>query len=302
MGAIWLTNAADVLRSAGLTVVEHDGWETRSRSSGGYDAIMGIGVHHDAVPTGVPLENRVAYEMHNASTNPIGAFHLHSDGVWHVLAAGATNTQGQGGPYTTSKGTIPTDAGNRYLVSIEASNNGVGEPWPTVLQDSYVRGCRALCDWLDLDPLRDIIAHFEWTSRKIDPAGPSRYATGSDMWDMALFRSDVATYAPEVPEAPDDADVPDDVAILAASFSEDDPMFITRTESGTFYIGNGVAYRQVTASNAELDYLIKKFRGKLTDYRFGTPVNSRDDVGPVNPESVTYLGVRVGRRAEQDQV
>jgi hypothetical protein len=161
---------------------------------------MGIGVHHDAIKTGVSLAARCKGAWEISSTRPIGALWLHTDGSWMVGAAGATNTQGQGGPYRTSKGTIPLDQGNRFMLSIEASNNGVGEVWPEVMQDSYVRGCAALCKWLGLNPLTDVIAHFEWTTRKIDPAGPSRYAAGATKWNMPAFRSDVqASLAPTPP-------------------------------------------------------------------------------------------------------
>jgi hypothetical protein len=178
------------------------GWETRSRSSGGYDGVWGIGVHHDAIRTGVPLLTRCTNAWNTAADRPIGALWLHTDGLWMVGAAGATNTQGKGGPYRTSKGVIPLDQGNRYMLSIEASNNGVGEVWPEVMQDSYVRGCAALCKWLGLNPLTDVIAHFEWTTRKIDPAGPSRYAAGANKWNMPAFRSDVAKIGAPPPPPP----------------------------------------------------------------------------------------------------
>lgn len=198
MGAVWLASLPAVLESAGLQVTRWPGWELRSRSSGGYDAVWAIGVHHDAAPVGTSLETRCRYAWEQSSTRPIGALWLHTDGRVVVGAAGATNTQGRGGPVTTSKGVIPLDAGNRYMLSIEASNNGSGEVWPEAQQEAYVLLCRTLCDWLDLNPEMDVIAHFEYTSRKIDPAGPSRYAAGVNKWNMDAFRADVA-YTPPVP-------------------------------------------------------------------------------------------------------
>lgn len=192
MGAVWLGSLPKVLAEAGLNVTTWPGWETRSRSSGGYDAVWGIGIHHDAAPAGTSLTTRCRYAWEQSPTRPIGAVWLHTDGSVVVGAAGATNTQGKGGPYQTSKGVIPLNAGNRYILSIEASNNGVGEVWPEVQQQAYVKMCAALCEWLKLDPKRDVFAHFEWTSRKIDPAGPSRYAAGANKWNMDAFRNDVA--------------------------------------------------------------------------------------------------------------
>jgi hypothetical protein len=191
LGAIWLLNLPKWIRDAGLDCETFPGWETRSRSTGGYDRVMAIGPHHDAVTAGTPLLNRINYQWRTATDRPIGAMHLGSDGRVVVGAAGATNTQGKGGPVRTSQGLIPLNQGNLYMLSIEASNNGVGEVWPEVQQEAYRVLCKKLCDELGLEPLQDIIAHFEWTTRKIDPAGNSRYATGGNKWDMNLFRSDV---------------------------------------------------------------------------------------------------------------
>ncbi len=190
------------LREGGLKVEEYEGWQTRSRGSGGYDAVWAIGVHHTASNTSPA--NDLAYMLKNADAKPIGALYLARDGTVTVCAAGATNTQGKGGPYKTSKGTIPKDAGNRYMLSIEAANAGTGEQWPEVQQDAYVKMCHILVSKLGLS-WGDIVAHFEWTSRKYDPAGNSRYATGGALWDMDKFRGDCwLAYADteDVPEPP----------------------------------------------------------------------------------------------------
>jgi hypothetical protein len=204
----WLLNLPTWLREGGLKVEEYPGWETRSRSSGGYDAVWGIGVHHTASNTSPA--NDLAYMLKNADAKPIGALYLARDGVVTVCAAGATNTQGKGGPYKTSKGTIPKDAGNRYMLSIEAANAGTGEQWPDVQQDAYVRLCHILVTKLGLN-WGDIVAHFEWTSRKYDPAGNSRYANGGALWDMDKFRGDcwLASGGAAPPPAPEPAPEPE---------------------------------------------------------------------------------------------
>jgi hypothetical protein len=46
MGAHWLHDIGIAL--IGLPVDYYPGWETRSRSSGGFDAIIGICIHHTA--------------------------------------------------------------------------------------------------------------------------------------------------------------------------------------------------------------------------------------------------------------
>lgn len=97
----------------------------------------------------------------------------------------------------------PQDTANRYWIAIEADNNGLGEEWPSAQRTSYARGCAALIRGLErdrgivLDPLRDVVAHFEWApTRKIDPAGPpTPFAVMMDRykrWDMAAFRRSVA--------------------------------------------------------------------------------------------------------------
>jgi len=206
MGGIWLHSLPDVLRNAGLEVELYPGWEMRARSSGGYDSLLGVQVHHTASDTSPA--NDFAWMWENSPDEPIGAIHLARTGVLTIGAAGATNTSGKGGPMQCSRGTVPLDAGNRHLLSIEAANNGVGEAWPWVQQDAYVRACRALCPAYGLTFGRgDLGSHEEWTSRKIDPAGQSMWATGSATWNMDAFRADVAgeiVIPPEPPPTGDD--------------------------------------------------------------------------------------------------
>jgi hypothetical protein len=213
MGALWLWDLPAALAGV-ANVWWYDGWENRSRSSGGYDALYAVGVHHTASNTSP--SNDMAYMWRNAGDKPIGAIYLARDGAITVGAAGATNTQGKGGPYTTSKGTIPLDSGNRYMLSIEAANNGTGERWPDAQLNAYIRLCAALASHYRLDPARDIVAHFEWTSRKVDPAGPDRYAAGAQSWNMPAFRDDTrrASHPDPTPEPtpPDPGD--DDMRYL----------------------------------------------------------------------------------------
>lgn len=174
----------------GLDVSLYSGWENRSRSSGGYNALMGIVVHHTASNTSTSSD--CAYMWQNASDKPIGAIYLARDGEICVGAAGATNCAGKGGPYSTSKGTIPLDSANSNTINIEAANAGTGEQWPQAQQDAYVALVAALCRYYGFNPLRDVLSHFEWApGRKVDPAGNSRYASGGNKWNMDLFRNDV---------------------------------------------------------------------------------------------------------------
>lgn len=212
MGSVWLGSLPDVLRNAGVPVEVYPGWETRSRSSGGYDTVLGIQVHHTASNT--TPKNDMAYMWLNAPAKPIGALYLDRTGRWTVGAAGATNTSGKGGPLLTTRGTIPLDAANRFVISIEAANRGDGEVWPDAQLRSYVKGVAALARAYLGGVVRipgDVHSHFEWApTRKNDPAGNSWYATGASKWNMTQFRSDVnAAITPPQPPPPDPTGVPD---------------------------------------------------------------------------------------------
>jgi hypothetical protein len=190
---VWLTDLPAVVADAGIAVRTWPGWETRSRSSGGYVAVWAIGVHHDASSPSTSTDSACSYCWETSGNRPVGAVYLARDGEVVIGAAGATNTQGKGGPWATTQGVIPVDSGNSYVLSIEAANNGVGEPWPAVQLDAYTRLVAALSRAYRV-PTVDVVAHFEWApDRKIDPAGPP-YETPGDVnrrWDMGRFRHDV---------------------------------------------------------------------------------------------------------------
>ena len=79
----------------------------------------------------------------------------------------------------------------------------LGEPWPEPQQDSYRKMCYHLLDayGIGIDQLH---SHFEWApGRKIDPAGQSKYASGSAMWNMDAFRADVLNCGTPEPQPPE---------------------------------------------------------------------------------------------------
>lgn len=186
MGDRYLTDLADVLRAAGLEVVELDGWQYRSRGSGGYDDGRPdhVMVHHTASPPSASGENDAWYCATGDEDAPLSNLCLDRDGVWWVLAGGATNTNGKGGPLNG----VPADSMNTHAIGVEA-NGGYGHPWPAVQTSSYTRGVRALCDRYGC---KYVAGHAEWApDRKVDPAGPSPWAAGNDTWNMDGFRNDV---------------------------------------------------------------------------------------------------------------
>ena len=192
MGSIWLHDLPQILPAADF----YSGWETRSRSSGGYTGLLGVVIHHTASNTSPSSDMK--YMWQTSSDGPVGAIYLARDGKVTVGCAGASNCQGKGGPLTTSKGTCPKDKGNEYFIAIEAANTGVGEPWSQEQTDSYVALVQSLCNAYGFNPATDIYGHFDYCApscpgRKIDPAGPSPFGTVNvnQTWDINQFRSAV---------------------------------------------------------------------------------------------------------------
>jgi len=196
MGSRWLLDLADVCRRTGFVVVEVDGWETRARSSGGYDQgrPSHVMAHHTASGPSSDGWPDVEYMTWHADAAPLANLYISRVPEIFVCAAGATNTNGSG---IDPCRMIADDTMNSHAIGIEAANNGVGEPWPDVQQTCYVLLCAELELAYGIAPAQ-IHSHAEYSvGRKIDPAGESRYAEGADIWDMDAFREDVRIGEPE---------------------------------------------------------------------------------------------------------
>lgn len=194
MGSRYLTELADVVRAAGLVVTEEPGWETRARGSGGFSGGLPnhVMIHHTASGPSSDGQPDVNYMCYSADARPVANLYLSRAGEVWIMAAGATNTNGSGGDPC---GTIANDSMNSSAIGIEAGNGGTGEPWPQAQQDAYVALVGALCDAYGIDVAR-VHSHAEWApGRKVDPAGPSRWAA-SGTWDEHAFRADVTTGGP----------------------------------------------------------------------------------------------------------
>ena len=173
---LWL---ADVLRAAGLQVVEHDGWKSEGRpvTIGPFDPIGAL-LHHDASAKG-PTPGEPAYILHGRpplEPGPLAQLWVSYDGVWHVLAAGRANHAGLGDGW----GKIKKDQGNSMSIGVEWDHT-TGENVPVKTYESLVLGFAA------------IFAHTKWS---IDHAlcGHKEYApirkTDPDL-NMNAFRRDV---------------------------------------------------------------------------------------------------------------
>lgn len=177
-----LTWLPEVLRAAGLKVVEEAGWESRGRGPMG--TVKGVICHHTAGPahaTGTPGLSTIIHGRGepNPLAGPLSQLYLARDGTWHVVAAGRCNHAGAGAWHGVT-------AGNSSFIGIEAENAGTGlDPWPEAQIASYAQGVAAILIKIGAD---DVMAagHKEFAlprGRKIDPS-----------FDMIAFRERVEAY------------------------------------------------------------------------------------------------------------
>lgn len=209
MGSRYLTDLADVCRRTGWPVIEVDGWQTRARGSGGYDTGRPnhVMAHHTASGPGSDGWDDVNYCTFGDDDAPLCNLYLSRVPEIFVCAAGATNTNGSG---SDPCGVTADDSMNSSAIGIEAGNDGVGEHWPPAQQAAYTTLCAVLSDAYGIAPAQ-VHAHFEWTSRKIDPAGPSDWAL-SGSWNMNTFRADVELATGTPPPQPTPTPPEDDVS------------------------------------------------------------------------------------------
>lgn len=162
MGYAYCAWLPDVLRAAGLTVVEHDGWRSRGLAGGVFEP-KAVVWHHDASPKGdspgVP-----AYMIRNFS-NGAAQLWVSRYGEWHVVAAGRAPHAGV---------VLPGMPGNSTSIGIETDHT-TGEEWPPALLDSLRIGTAAILARLGVGAEG---LHFHKTvcsppGRKVDPDGLS---------------------------------------------------------------------------------------------------------------------------------
>lgn len=170
------TNLAVIARRTGFPVTEVAGWQTRG-AGGMADRPQGVVCHHTASgsSTGDMPSLRILTYGRTDLANSLCAYGLARSGHIYVIAAGES----------WHAGTVNSTAFlNVNAFGIEAENNGIGERWPAVQVEAYVRLCAELCRTFGI-PASMVRGHKEVCSpygRKIDPAGI----------DMGQFRSVVA--------------------------------------------------------------------------------------------------------------
>jgi hypothetical protein len=173
MRVTWLP---DVLRAAGLEVVEEPGWRGRGKEMSG---LLGIIGHHTACgPVGNCPSTHILINGRPDLPGPLAQLQLCRSGHYHCIADGKANHAGAGAWHS-----IATAIGNAGLLGIEAENQGNGSDWwPYVQMDAYVRGVAAILAHVRL-PANRFATHYEWATpagRKVDPRGP--WEGGGDWW------------------------------------------------------------------------------------------------------------------------
>jgi hypothetical protein len=192
----YLTDLADVARSAGLKVVEVDGWRTRGH--GRFVAVDTIVCHHTAGPKLGNMPSLGVVTRGRADlAGPLCNYGLARDGTVYVVAAGYAWHAGQVRQHTY---------GNAYAIGIEAEGTG-RDSWPSVQMDAYARLCAALCAHYGV-PVGRVLGHKEVCApvgRKSDPnfdmgAFRARVVADEGGGDMPLNTADLAAIRKVVAE------------------------------------------------------------------------------------------------------
>lgn len=170
-----LTWLADVLRAAGLKVVEVDGWETRGRAEMG--TVKGVLLHHTAgAAEGDAPSLNLIVKGRKDLPGPLSQLVLGRSGTFYIVAAGRCNHAGAGSWHGVTNG-------NSELIGIEAENMGTGkDPWPIAQISAYEEGIAAILKHIRANSVM-AAGHKEYATprgRKIDPA-----------FDMVTFRDNV---------------------------------------------------------------------------------------------------------------
>ncbi|MFF8959097.1 peptidoglycan-binding protein [Streptomyces sp. NPDC014894] len=165
------------LRGEGVRVREHPDWKTRNRNhKGRWGPVHGVMLHHTAGRDSLAL----CRDGTPSLPGPLCAGLIGKDGTVHLLGHGRTNHAGEGsaallaavraGGQTPARPGPDAVDGNAHFYGFEIENLGDGrDPYPAAQLDAAERVSAAVCrahGW----PAGSVVAHKEWTRRKIDPS------------------------------------------------------------------------------------------------------------------------------------
>jgi hypothetical protein len=184
----WL---ADIHRDAGLTVVEHTGWKTRTLRP--FDEYTPVGLlnHHTAGSSVLTNYPNPPYYL-NGSLEDKCNITIRGDGTVVIVNAGWAADSGYGdakvlaavkadqpapAPSDTYKtlspvtpgGTNPGVLGNAWFIDNEVQHLGNGTFIAAAQRDALIRSNAAILTHMGWDPATRLIGHREWTTRKVDP-------------------------------------------------------------------------------------------------------------------------------------
>lgn len=174
---LWLPQ---VLRDAGLSVIEVPGWQNRGHGDEGQ--VLGVLCHHTCGPLHGDLPDmNVLVNGRPDLGGPLCNLGLGRSGTYYTIAAGKGWHAGRGEWHGVTDG-------NAHLIGIEAENSGEAtgpraDVWPAVQMDAYKRGVAAILKHVGAGP-QMCAGHKEYAlpkGRKDDPN-----------FDMDAFRADVA--------------------------------------------------------------------------------------------------------------
>jgi N-acetylmuramoyl-L-alanine amidase-like protein len=225
---VWL---ADVLRAAGLTVVETDGWKTRT-APGTQPQPVGVLEHHTATPTSYARSSptvQMCIDGRPDLEGPLCHGVIGFDGTVHLIAAGRANHAGK----AKASGPNPAGDGNTLYIGFEWDYQGVNQGPSPEQYAAAVRATRAVLAKLGR-PADAARGHRETSvTGKIDPGHV----------DLDQFRRDVAA-------APQEDDLtPEQDAILRRI---DNELFGPRVDGKPSGWGTALGPRTVVAMLVEL--------------------------------------------------
>jgi hypothetical protein len=174
-----LTWMADVLRQAGLQVIETPGWTKRSHGPMG--DIRGVLCHHTA--GGGSNDWKVVRDGRPGLPGPLAQLTLERSGEFRLIASGQCWHAGQADSDAIARRVACTrNNGNQHLIGIEGVSGGTS--WTPAQRDAYPRGVAALLGAVELGADR-CLGHKEWAPRrKVDPGN----------WDMNAMRVTVGNH------------------------------------------------------------------------------------------------------------
>ncbi len=240
-----LTWLSQVLRDAGLKVIECDGW--RDSGHGDMKAALGVLCHYtgDLRKGNMPSLDVLVNGRNgkDALKGPLSQLGLGRDGTYYVIAAGKCWHAGPVGP----EGWKDITDGNGHLIGIEAENRGDKntDPWPEVQLDAYRRGVAAILLHIKQSDVSWCAGHKEWAKgRKTNPKFDPNF-------DMDDFRAAVKAIM--------DGKVPIETPVPKATLARgknNDPNLVTLvqakvgvTADGIFGSATEAAIRSFQANN-----------------------------------------------------